>query len=237
MPYLHNLTLELDADVVLRAQGADPAVLKARRPDLVADAARAIEIARPLLTPQVIYERWPVTSVRHNLLDLAGGRRLRGEFLLTHLAAASELVVILCTVGEAIEERVRATFSNDPVMGLALDAVGTAAVESLSVNATRYFEAEAAAQGMGISVPLSPGMEGWSVEEGQPQLFGLVPGESIGVRLTEHKLMRPGKSLSLVIGIGENVETQGSICDYCAVRATCRMRGSHGQVAAESISN
>lgn len=231
MPQIHNLSLELNTDVVLRAQGADPAVLKARRPDLVADAERAIEIARPLLAPQVVYERWPVTGVRHDLLDLAGGRRLRGEFLLSHLAAASEVIVILCTVGGAIEERVRATFASDPVMGLALDAVGTAAVEALSVNATRTFEEQAAAEGMGISVPLSPGMEGWSVEEGQPQLFGLVPGESIGVQLTEHKLMRPGKSLSLVIGIGENVRTQGSICDYCAVRATCRMRGSHGQIA------
>ena len=138
------------------------------------------------------------------------------------------MAVIVCTVGGAIESYTSRLFGVDPVLALALDGVGSAAVEALSVNATRHFEALAAARGCGVTVPLSPGMEGWPVEEGQPQLFTLLDAESIGVTLTESSLMLPGKSLSLLIGMGPDVSSQGAVCDYCAVRATCRYKGSHG---------
>jgi hypothetical protein len=137
------------------------------------------------------------------------------------------VVVILCTVGEGIEDRTRQVFPDDPVLGLALDGVGLAAVDALSVAACRHFEQLAEAEGVGTSVPLSPGLDGWSVEDGQPQLFNLLPSEQIGVRLTESFVMRPIKSLTLALGMGPQVTTKGTICDYCAVRASCQYRGSH----------
>lgn len=228
MPELRELPLELDADVVIRAQGGDPSAVRARRPDLVEEAERAIEIGLPLLEPRTVCEVRRVTDVRHSHLTLEGGAKLKGQFVARHLAAASEVAAILCTVGNAIEETVSQLFPQDPVLALALDAVGSAAVESLSVNAIRHFEQLAEGRGWGVSVPLSPGMEGWPVEEGQPQVFKLVPGEAIGVSLTPHAVMQPGKSLSVVLGLGPDVAAQGTICDYCAVRATCRYRGSHG---------
>lgn len=227
MPHLENLPIELDVDTVLRAQGADPESVRARRPDLVEDTRQALEAGLPLLAPRALYATHRVTDVRHNRLTLEGGGRLTGAFLLEHLAPASEVIVILCTVGEAIERQVSAVFAEDPVLALALDAVGSAAVESLSVSATRYFEELARERGHGVSVPLSPGMEDWPTAEGQPQLFGLLRADEIGVSLTPHSLMRPAKSLSLVLGTGPHVATKGTICDYCAVRATCRHRGSH----------
>ena len=227
MPLLEGLPLDLDVDAVLRAQGADPQVIRDRHPDLVDIASRALEEGMPLLEPRVLYEQRRVVDVRHSRLKLEGGATLRGELVMEHLASASEIIAILCTVGERIEERAREAFKEDPVVGLAFDGVGSAAVEALSASACRYFELQAAVQGVGVSVPLSPGMDGWSVGEGQPQLFRLLPAEQIGVSLTEGYMMRPAKSLTLVLGIGPDVATKGTICDYCAVRATCRYRGSH----------
>lgn len=145
MPELENLPLELDVNVVLRAQGADPEAVRVRRPELVDDAERALEAARPLLWPRALYETYRISDVRHNFLTLEDGTRLRGAFLVEHLAAASEVAVIVCTVGGAIESYTSRLFGVDPVLALALDGVGSAAVEALSVNATRHFEALAAA--------------------------------------------------------------------------------------------
>jgi hypothetical protein len=229
MPQLNNLPIAINADAVLRAQGADPIALRARRPEFVELAEYALAEAQPVLEPRVIYERCAVKDVLHNRLRLEDGFELKGSLVVEHLAPADEIVAILCTVGGGIEAMTQAAFSTDPVYGLALDAVGSATVEALSVAACRHFELEAESQGMGSSVPLSPGMDNWPVGEGQPQLFNLLPAQEIGVSLTEGCLMQPSKSLTLVLGIGAAVNAKGTVCDYCAVRNNCRYRelGGH----------
>ncbi len=228
MPLLENLPLNLLVDDVLRAQGADPAVMRDRRPDLVDDAAAALEVGYRLLAPRVLYETYRVTDVRHRAITLGEGARLRSEFLVEHLASADEVFVIVCTVGDAIERKISEVFPENPVLALALHGVASAAVEALSVAVTHHFEDAAHARGWGVSVPLSPGMEGWpGPADGQPQIFSLVDAEVIGVRLTENYLMQPSKSMSLLIGVGPEVTTSGTVCDYCAVGATCPYRGNH----------
>jgi len=114
------------------------------------------------------------------------------------------------------------------VYGLALDGVGSAAVEALATAACRHFAAEAAAEGMRTTVPLNPGMVGWPVPEGQAQIFAILDGSEIGVTLTADHLMMPIKSLSMVIGVGLQVDTQGRPCDFCTMAEVCRYRSCDG---------
>ncbi len=228
MPQLNNLSIAVDADAVLRAQGGDPEIIRARRPEFAELADYALSEAQSVLEPRVIYERRAVKDVLHNRLRLEDGVELKGPLVVEHLAPAAEVIAILCTVGSGIESMTHNAFSTDPIYGLALDAVGSATVEALSVAACRHFELEAQAQGIGSSVPLSPGMDDWPVGEGQPQLFELLPAQEIGVSLTDGCLMQPAKSLTLVLGIGPNVNAKGIVCDYCAVRNTCRYRAQGG---------
>ena len=53
----------------------------------------------------------------------------------------------------------------------------------------------------GSGMRAQPGQEGWPIQQ-QEVVFRLIPGERIGVRLTENDLMLPRKSISLVIGMG-----------------------------------
>jgi len=55
MPLIKNWNLVLEVDQVLRAQGADPAILRTRRPALVEIAQQALEEGLPLLEPAVLY--------------------------------------------------------------------------------------------------------------------------------------------------------------------------------------
>ena len=68
-----------------------------------------------------------------------------------------------------------------------------------------------------------PGQEGWPIQQ-QEMVFRLIPGERIGVRLTESDFMLPRKSVSLAIGMGPDMRPDGVACDLCSKRERCPWR-------------
>jgi hypothetical protein len=108
------------------------------------------------------------------------------------------------------------------VRGLAIYGVGSAAVEALANAACQQFEQEAVQRSWQASVPFSPGMVSWSVEEGQRQIFSLLDSSLIDVTLTNASFMLPMKSLSMVMGFGPNLSHQGKPCDFCVMREVCK---------------
>jgi hypothetical protein len=220
MPVLTDWDLRLNVDQILRGQGADPQVIRRRSPRLVDLAARALREGGPLISPALVYRQAAVEAMVHERLKLQGGE-LAGALLAQHLAPAEAVIIILCTIGPALETSASQVIQRDPLYGMALDGLGSAAVEALANAACARFEARAAGDGLQASIPLSPGMAGWPVEQGQAQIFDLLPAELIGVSLTPAWMMLPHKSLSMVIGLGPEM-AGGTVCEYCAMRATCR---------------
>jgi hypothetical protein len=214
--------LLLDEDAVLRGQGADPTIIRTRSPRLVQTATKALEAGRELLQPQVAVSYYEVQTIRHERITLAGGGFLTGSLIAQHLGPAQKIAILVCTIGTALDDFISTVTNKDMVYALALDGVGSAAVEALANEACRLLEAEAAQDGFQASIPLSPGMIGWSVDQGQPQIFTLINGEEIGVTLNEYYIMTPRKSLSMVLGLGPDMGYQGKVCDFCAMRDTCR---------------
>lgn len=227
MPLLKDLELELDAHQVLRAQGADPAAVAERRPALLETAGRALKEGLPLLEPRVLYRELSVRSVDHERLYFAGGTILSGPFISRHLAPARKVVIILCTIGGELEKQAMEITSANMVYGLALDGVGSAAVEALANLTCRHFEVLSEKEGMQSTIPFHPGMSDWPVEEGQPQIFGLLDAKIVGVELTSSFMMVPRKSLTMLIGIGPGIRSAGSACDYCSMKDTCLYREHH----------
>jgi hypothetical protein len=232
MPLLTNFHLQLTVDQVLRAQGADPASIRSRSPRLVEAAAKALEEGLPLLQPQALYRRLSVEALRHRRVYLSEGAYLEGELIAQHLAPAREIIAALCTVGADLEEYASAMMASAGVQALALEGVASAAVEALANELCSRIETEAASQGWQCTVPLSPGMTGWSVEEGQPQIFRLLDSTRIGVTLTSSYVMVPRKSLTMVIGVGPELLQGATTCDFCNMRDTCQYREmAHGFAA------
>ena len=58
---------------------------------------------------------------------------------------------MVCTVGERIDAEVARTMDDDPSYALAMDGVGSAAVEALAAAACRRFEGEAVAAGLKVA--------------------------------------------------------------------------------------
>ncbi len=222
MPVLRDWDLSIDVDMVLRAQGADPAAIRAKSRALVAIAERALAEGLPLLQPAVACRELAVEGLRHQQLLLAGGGTLQGPLIGERLASARRVAVVLCTVGPELEKRSSEVMAEDMLLGLALDGVGSAAAEALATEACRQLEAQGASEGLHAGLPLNPGMIGWPVEVGQPQVFALLDGGEVGITLTTSCMMAPRKSVSLVLGFTPEAATAGRPCDYCLMAASCR---------------
>jgi hypothetical protein len=149
---------------------------------------------------------------------------LSGLVVVQRLAAAQEVTVVLGTVGGAVEARSAALLTDDPATAIALDGLGSAAATLLAIEACRLFDAKAAAEGMYATRPVSPGEDGWTLDSGQREIFALLDSAQIGVDLLASGMMNPRKSFSMVIGLGTEVskESEGSPCEHCNMRDTCR---------------
>ena len=235
MPILDHWELQLTTDQVLRAQGADPEIILARQPNLVKTTQEAITWGQSLLQPTVLYEKYVVSGLTHERLDLVphdsdhGKYSLSGPLIAQHMARANEIMVMLCTIGSGLDDSVSSLFNIDPMLALALDGVGSAAVEMLTIKACNYFEREVKNDGLYTTMPLNPGMVGWPLDIGQQQIFSLLDGEEINVSLTDSWMMVPNKSLSLVMGIGPNVSAYETSCEYCSLKGICKYQNHYAK--------
>ena len=214
--------LNITVDGVLRGQGADPDIIRSRNPRLFEISDKALAESKQLLEPQVLVKELEVAGFSHDSLHLNKGKKISGSLVSGHLAGAKYISAAVCTVGSRIDKYASAVMKEDIVLGLAVDGVGSAAVEALANAVCKEIELEAADRGYESTIPLSPGMIGWGVEDGQPLIFGLLDPAEIGIELTPSYLMVPRKSLSMVMGIGPGINSGERICDYCAMRETCR---------------
>jgi len=222
--------LNITVDGVLSGQGADPDIIRSRSPRLADIAEKALASVMDKLEPEVLVKEFKVTGFNHNNLELEGGKKISGSLATGHLVGASYITVAVCTVGSGIDGYAAEVMDDDIVLGLAIDGVGSAAVESLANAVCRQVELKAADEGLQTTIPLSPGMIGWDVEEGQPLIFDLIDSDEIGVSLTPYFLMLPRKSLSMIIGVGPNISSGARICDYCAMSGTCQYKDHNKEI-------
>lgn len=219
MPQLHDWTLQLKANDLLLAQGFNPTKIGQSRPALVKAAEWAIQNGLPLVDTTVFYAKHSRKSVS-TLLSASPSIEQR-------LSRAEYILAVLCTIGRAVEDLTSSLYHSDPLRALAMDSFGSMATIALASLAHVHFASRAKAEMMKVSSPLSPGMEGWTVEQGQSQIFDLLNGEEIGVKLTSRGMMIPRKSLSFLLGIGRSDPSNpqspiGQVCDLCDLSSTCK---------------
>jgi hypothetical protein len=219
--------LQVDVDHVLRGQGMDAGLIRARRPALVLLAERAISEGMPLVRPQVRQRTLRVDGLRDQCLELEGGFTLSGPLVARHFARASQVALVVCTIGSQLEERMAQVVEDDPAFALALDGFGTAAAETLATSACAQFS-ERAAGGLCATAPIGPGLPDWPVDEGQPELFAALQLDPAIVRLQPGGIMAPRKSISFAIGFGVQPvsgDLSNSACSLCYLSATCPWPG------------
>jgi len=131
---------------------------------------------------------------------------------------SDSVAVFLCTAGEEIGIRSRkAMQEEDMLSGYIYDIAGSVIADAAADLMQNELEKSVISSGKKITNRYSPGYCGWYVAE-QHKLFQLVPDNFCGIRLTHSALMDPVKSISGIIGIGENVKMNSYTCGLCEMK-------------------
>jgi hypothetical protein len=215
---LDEVPLRVDRDEVLRFQGYKQGID-------VPDAAvlslfdEALALGESLMEPRVIYRAVAVTGQGPDRIE-AGGERLHIPDVGRLWGPLDQVGAGICTVGAAIEQRVRRLWDERELpLAVMLDSVGSAAVESLAEYANDLLCQAAIPAGVKVTNRISPGYAGWDTAE-QAALFGLCPAGPIGVSLNQACVMTPGKSISFLVGVGPEarVDHYFTQCRRCWMR-------------------
>jgi hypothetical protein len=216
---VRDFNFELTTEDVLKGQGIDPA----RASDRLFDAAASIiGEAHSLIKPAALYIVSEVTDFAHQKVSFEGGS-FEGSLVSRAMAGADHLNIALCTIGRDLELRVEELMNDNPVVGVTLDGAGVAAVGKVSRAVEDIICAEACELELSLGMRAQPGQEGWPIEQ-QREVFKVLPGERIGMHLTESCLMIPRKSVSFVIPRGKELSDSSVPCDFCSKRNRCDWR-------------
>ncbi|MCP4294064.1 MAG: hypothetical protein GY786_00455 [Proteobacteria bacterium] len=179
-----------------------------------------------LLNPRYIYREQSVVSIEADTLYMEKNSTLQAPLVINKFNEIKELVVGVCTIGEALEGRVKEWFeAKKSLQALVLDQIGNAAVSKLASRAKKKIRKEASIRKLEASSSLSPGAVGFDTNQ-QALLCEMVSAEKLGVIVQGSIMMHPHKSLSFVVGLGTDMPrwTQAEECRYCSAHKSCPNR-------------
>jgi len=229
MKITRNIQLKIDEEEVLRYQGCHNNKLQKVHNAITKITREEIERGHHLFEPKGISSPVKIKQISFSSgrVGLKNGISLNfSPSIMNLLKGASYLVLGVATIGSSLENKVSGLFSQGEYpQAIALDAVGTVSVRSLSNYMRSLVCREAKEQNFQVTEYFSPGSADWDISQ-QKNIFQMIPVDKIGVKLTETYMMIPQKSLSWIIGIGKNITITAKYVHSCQIcQATnCQFR-------------
>jgi len=203
MEVLNSIPIRLDPEEVLRQLH-----MRNTNADIKKGIQELIEIIRPIAKPKAIYEVSYVNNRNKDSLNI-GGIRFTSRVLRINLDKIERVFPYIATCGRELDEV--AVPSHELVKSYCLDIIK----EMLVYSARSYLEDYLTRNyGLGQISEMEPGsLESWPITQ-QKELFSIFGNveDLIGVKLTEHFLMIPVKSVS---GIYFPTEIKFESCQLC----------------------
>lgn len=148
---------------------------------------------------------------------------LQGETARGMLAECGRAAVMVCTLGVAFDQWLRAEQARDMVRAVMLDACGSAWVEAGCGEAEK--EIAERFPGQYLTDRFSPGYGDLPLSV-QKRLCAAVDSQRrLGVYVTDSCLLNPQKSVTAVVGMSARPQAariRG--CAHCSMRETCSLR-------------
>ena len=188
---IKDIKLDIDRNAVFHYQGYSQKKVKEPNQNILRITEEEINRGYNLSKPQGIYSLIKITCfTSKERINLENKLVFRfSKSIINKLKGASHLLVGVVTIGDFLEKKVSELFSQGEYpRALALDAVGTVAVEYFSWRVRKMARQEVKEQGFKTSRHFSPGYSGWGVSQ-QEIIFKSIPADNIGVRLSKSYIM------------------------------------------------
>jgi hypothetical protein len=169
------------------------------------------------LDPGAVYDTFKIKEIQGDSVFFASGHIFRGPNISKILTGSEEAVIFIFTLGEKIEKLAKAQKDSGDTLGsIILDALTTSMLTLAGEYVGKTIKQENLREGYEATCTYSPGQFKWTIEE-QKEIFGMVDGSKIGVRLNDSCLMLPFMSVSGVYGFGreDKINRTRVACDLC----------------------
>lgn len=214
---LDNLEVRIKPETVLKLQGYD-----GKREPL--DGIREVVVeqvnaARELAQPRAIYREIEIKTIDDSIVRLADDTVMQvGKRIAEWWQGSTRLAVALCTVGNALEEQVKAlSQKGEHLAAMTLDACGSLVLGSALDQVNHFTCKRAAKAGVRVGPSLNPGYNEWPLTD-QRLIFQLMPAQTIGIRLNEQCMMIPKQSATSCTGLGVTQDfDEFNRCYHCGV--------------------
>lgn len=154
-------------------------------------------------------------QVKEGTLTIGNTVLNTGRQVCGYIKESTQLALFLCTAGEGFTRMTNQLNEQGDIMeAFILDAIGSLTVENAMDKIQEQLKTEMQPYGLKISNRYSPGYCNWPLSD-QQALFGLIGQNSTGITLSDSCLMTPRKSVSGIIGIGQNLKHHAYGCAVC----------------------
>lgn len=136
--------------------------------------------------------------------------------MITRLLKDSSLCAFfIATAGKAMEEYSEELMRSDRYLeAYIVDLIGSEAANNVALEVFQQMKKYGESEGLKVTNLYSPGYCEWDVKE-QHKLFSLFPDRICGIYLNQSALMSPVKSVSGLIGLGEDAKYYKYNCSFC----------------------
>ncbi len=173
--------------------------------------------------PQGIYGIFACKLIDERTVDI-GDERFESQVLRMHMEGSGAAAVMAITMGDAVDARISELMDQGYMaQGYILDGLASAGADCVADTIEASIKAdisngnsEFTEPGWNTTLRFSPGYAEFILEN-QRGIFDLIEPQKIGMSLTSSFLMKPLKSITAVIGIGPDVNTDDYPCKLCDV--------------------
>lgn len=170
------------------------------------------------ISPKIIYEIFKIDKIKGNSVYFNSGHILNGPNISKILKGSEITAIFIFTLGSGIDDMIEKTSSDgDTLATIIMDSITTSMLTILGKKAGELIKKEGIKKDNWSSTcTYSPGQFKWTIEE-QKEIFNMVDGGRIGVKLNKSYLMIPFKSISGVYGFGpkDKIDKTRVACDIC----------------------
>ncbi len=170
------------------------------------------------IEPKAVYDIFKIKRVEGGKVYFDSGNVFRGPNISKILKGSEIALIFIFTLGHRIGKLIKENSkSGDTLSTIVMDSVTTSLLTILGERFSEIARSEGKIhQGWESTCTYSPGQYKWTIQE-QKEIFNMVDGSSIGVRLNPHFLMVPFKSVSGVYGFGpaHKIDKTKVACELC----------------------
>ncbi|MCG9479820.1 MAG: hypothetical protein K9H14_06370 [Actinomycetia bacterium] len=170
------------------------------------------------IEPKAAYQLFKISKVEQDSVFFESGNVFNGPNISKILKGSRAALIFICTLGSKVDQLIKETNkTGDTLSTIVMDAITTSLLTLLGEHFSSIAKQEGLQQPDWESTcTYSPGQYKWTIEE-QKEIFKMVDGEKIGVKLNSSFLMVPFKSISGVYGFGpqDQIDKTKVACELC----------------------